>query len=346
MSLPLHINPNAIVQCKALQRQPLSVTEMVTAIRGQNRTVLSQAITLLESTQVDHVQKAEQLIAQCIQFYTDKTIRIGITGAPGVGKSTFIEVFTKQLVAQGKQVAILAIDPSSTVSGGSILGDKTRMGSLVSSPQVFIRPSPSGALLGGVARQTREAIVLCETAGFDVVLIETVGVGQSETTVRSMVDFFLLLQLAGAGDALQGIKRGIMEMADAVVVTKADGSTTEIAMNAAQMLAQVMHVYPAPPSGHLPSVLTCSAKDNTGIDTIWDAIQKYLTVTRSNGFFETQRTEQQQFWLYQTIEEQLKQQFYSDPAIQKALPKQLKAIQQAKSTPFAAAQYLLGLKKG
>src|SRR5690606_25980045 len=271
------------------------------------------------------------------------SVRIGITGVPGVGKSTFIESFGKLLVSQGKKVAVLAVDPSSTLSGGSILGDKTRMEELVKEDNAFIRPSASGNSLGGVARKTRESIILCEAAGFDSILIETVGVGQSETAVHSMTDFFLLLKLAGAGDELQGIKRGIMEMADVIVINKADGENIKAARQAKVEFQRALHLFPPKESNWAPKTTTCSALKNEGIEAIWEIVEDYVNLTRENGYFEYKRDEQNKFWLYQTIEEQLKTEFYGNPKIKKELPKILKEIEAHKTTPFEAAKKLFSL---
>ena len=238
-----------------------SVKELFQGITKGDKTSLSRGITLIESTAIKHQRQAKELIEACLP-YANKSIRIGITGVPGVGKSTFIEQFGKLLVDDGKKVAVLTIDPSSTLSKGSILGDKTRMEELVKEVNVFIRPSASGESLGGVARKTREAIILCEAAGFDTIIIETVGVGQSETAVHSMTDFFLLMKLAGAGDELQGIKRGIMEMADAIVINKADGENIKAAKLAKTEFNRALHLYPAKESGWNPKTITCSALNN------------------------------------------------------------------------------------
>ncbi|MBP2834202.1 methylmalonyl Co-A mutase-associated GTPase MeaB [Aquimarina sp. U1-2] len=305
---------------------------------------LSKGITLIESTQKTHATKAQQLIEKCLPF-ANNSIRIGITGVPGVGKSTFIEALGTILIQQGKKIAVLAVDPSSTVSHGSILGDKTRMESLVRSNKAYIRPSPSGNSLGGVAQKTRESIVLCEAAGYDVIIIETVGVGQSETAVHSMVDFFLLLKLAGAGDELQGIKRGIIEMADAIIINKADGDNVKRAREAKNQFKKALHLYPIAESSWQPEVLSCSAIENTGITEIWELVEKYITLTVENGFFYQNRKQQNKFWLLQTIEEQLKSSFYTHPRIKKALQAKIEAVQQHEVTPFAAARLLFDLFK-
>ena len=339
-----HINADSVQKIKASRKKEFSVEELKDLLVSGNKTALGKGITLVESNQPKHQQKAEKLIESCLP-YAHKSIRIGITGVPGVGKSTFIEAFGSFLVKLGKKVAVLAVDPSSSVSHGSILGDKTRMENLVTEENAFIRPSPSGDSLGGVARKTRESIILCEAAGFDVILIETVGVGQSETTVHSMTDFFLLLKLAGAGDELQGIKRGIIEMADAIVINKADGENLKAAREARLEFNRALHLYPPKESTWQPKVSLCSAIENTGITEVWEMISEYLELTKRNEFFEKNRHEQNKFWLLQTINEHLKQRFYQDPQIKKALKEQLNAIENNETTPFIAAAYLLEISK-
>lgn len=319
-----------------------SVKVIVEEIKKTNIAFLSKAITLIESTNVAHQKKATTIINACLPF-ANKSVRIGITGVPGVGKSTFIEVLGKLLTSKGKKVAVLAIDPSSSVNKGSILGDKTRMERLVTDQNAFIRPSPSGESLGGVARKTRETIILCEAAGFDVVLIETVGVGQSETAVHKMVDFFLLLKLAGAGDELQGIKRGIIEMADAIVINKADNENEKAAKLAKSEFTSALHLYPLKESNWQPKVMTCSAFYNKGIDTVWEIIEQYVKQTKSNEFFDKKRNEQNQFWLLETINQRLKDDFYTNPKIKTALEKELDNINAQKTSPFEAAEKLLKL---
>ncbi|WP_027395483.1 methylmalonyl Co-A mutase-associated GTPase MeaB [Aquimarina latercula] len=342
--IPSNTNKNVIDRFKKLQQKEVSIPNIFEGIVSQNTAALSKGITLVESTQQKHSQKTQQLIEKCLP-YANNSIRIGVTGVPGVGKSTFIEALGNLLIKKGKRVAVLAVDPSSTISGGSILGDKTRMESLVRSTGAFIRPSPSGSSLGGVAQKTRESIILCEAAGYDIIIIETVGVGQSETAVHSMVDFFLLLKLAGAGDELQGIKRGIIEMADAIVINKADGDNLKRAREAKNQFKKALHLYPIAESSWSPEVLTCSALKNTGIEEIWELILRYLDISTKNGYFEQNRIRQNKFWLLQTIEEELKSSFYNHPEIKKSLPDQIKAVQQHKITPFAAATSLLNQHK-
>lgn len=338
-----HINADSVKKIKNFRKKQLSDEELKEQLLAGNKTALGRGITLVESNQEKHQKKAEKLVESCLPF-AHKSIRIGITGVPGVGKSTFIEAFGSYLVKKGKKVAVLAVDPSSSISHGSILGDKTRMENLVTEENAFIRPSPSGDSLGGVARKTRESIILCEAAGFDVILIETVGVGQSETTVHSMTDFFLLLKLAGAGDELQGIKRGIVEMADLIVINKADGENLKPAREARLEFKRALHLYPPKKSSWQPTVLLCSAIENTGISEIWEQIEEYKVLTSKNSFFEHNRHEQNKFWLLQTINEHLKNRFYRDPKIEKALKEQLQAIENNETTPFAAAKLLLNLQ--
>jgi LAO/AO transport system kinase len=321
------------------KKQPTS-DELIKGILEGNMTALSRAITLVESTNIEHLAKANTIINACLP-HSKKSVRIGITGVPGVGKSTFIEAFGTYLTSLGKKVAVLAVDPSSTISHGSILGDKTRMEELVKDKNAYIRPSASGATLGGVARKTRETITLCEANGFDVIIIETVGVGQSETAVHSMVDFFLLLKISGAGDELQGIKRGIMEMADAIVINKADGDNIKKASLAKVEFNRALHLFPAKNSGWNPKVMTCSSITKEGIETVWKTISDYLELTTSNHFFNEKRQEQNQYWMMETIEERLKNDFYNDSTIKKLLLENKKAVQNNELSPFAAATLLL-----
>jgi len=317
-----------------------SAQELIDGIIAGNKVALSRAITLVESTHPNHLSKANEIIAACLP-HANRSVRLGITGVPGVGKSTFIGAFGGYLTGLGKKVAVLAVDPSSTLSHGSILGDKTRMEELVKDENAYIRPSASGETLGGVARKTRETIILCEAAGFDTVIIETVGVGQSETAVHSMVDFFLLLKIAGAGDELQGIKRGIMEMADAIVINKADGDNVAKAKLAKTEFNRALHLFPAKSSGWTPTVSTCSAYEKTGIDAVWETITTYLNLVQSNHYFEEKRREQSLYWMMETINEQLKQSFYQHPALHPLLETCQQAVLDNELSPFAAAQKLL-----
>ena len=335
-------NSKSISNIKGKRKTQPSTKELIHGIINEDITALSRAITLVESKNLKHLEKANTIINACLPK-ANNSVRIGITGVPGVGKSTFIEAFGKHLTRLGKKVAVLAIDPSSTITKGSILGDKTRMEDLVKDRKAFIRPSASGDSLGGVARKTRETIILCEAAGFDTIIIETVGVGQSETAVHSMVDFFLLLKLAGAGDELQGIKRGIIEMADAIVINKADGDNIKRAKLAKVEFNRALQLYPDKDSKWNPKVSLCSALHQEGINEIWEMILEYITLTKENNFFETKRNEQNKFWLIQTIEEQLKTDFFNRTEIKKELKKQLQLIEKNETTPFTAAEYLLSL---
>lgn len=335
-------NTNSISKIKKKRKQQPSADDLVTGILSGNLTSLSRAITLVESNNSNHLEKANAIIKACLPK-ANNSIRIGITGVPGVGKSTFIEAFGKHLTGLGRKVAVLAVDPSSSITKGSILGDKTRMEDLVKDNNAFIRPSASGNSLGGVARKTRETIILCEAAGYDTILIETVGVGQSETAVHSMVDFFLLLKLAGAGDELQGIKRGIIEMADAIVINKADGDNIKRAKLAKVEFNRALHLYPEKTSSWTPKVATCSALHNEGIDTIWDMIKDYETTTKASNYFYNERNAQNKFWLIQTIESNLKRDFFERKDIKEALKEQLELVEANKTTPFAAAEYLLNI---
>lgn len=314
--------------------------ELTEAIINGNKIALSRAITLIESTNPEHLEKANEVINGCLPF-ANNSVRIGITGVPGVGKSTFIEAFGTYLTSLGKKVAVLAVDPSSSISHGSILGDKTRMEELVKDENAFIRPSASGESLGGVARKTRESIILCEACGYDTIIIETVGVGQSETAVHSMVDFFLLLKIAGAGDELQGIKRGIMEMADTIVINKADGDNISKAKLAKTEFNRALHLFPAKNSGWTPKVTTCSAFEKTGIDAVWFIIEDYLKLVKESQYFQSKRRDQNQFWMLETINEQLKSNFYNHSEIKKLLDENKKDVQSGLISPFTAAQNLL-----
>ena len=339
--------PEAISKASAehiisLRRKTPETSELIKGILSGDITALSRAITLIESTNPSHLSDAHEVVNSCIA-YAANSVRIGITGVPGVGKSTFIEAFGKHLTGLGKKVAVLAVDPSSTISHGSILGDKTRMEELVKDKNAFIRPSASGETLGGVARKTRETITLCEAAGFDTIIIETVGVGQSETAVHSMVDFFLLLKISGAGDELQGIKRGIMEMADAVAINKADGDNVKKAGLAKVEFNRALHLFTAKKSGWIPKVTTCSAITQEGIPEIWKIILEFLELTKQNESFFDKRREQNQFWMLETINEQLMNNFYNDAKVATLLKENKKAVENNELSPFAAAQLLLDL---
>ena len=341
-----NIGKLAIAQVQKRRLESPSADTLINGIQKGDQALLARAITLVESTQREHQQKAYTIIERCLSNRTD-TLRIGITGVPGVGKSTFIESFGSMLTALGNKVAVLAVDPSSSVSKGSILGDKTRMQELVKDPNAFIRPSPAGDSLGGVARKTRESIMLCEAAGYNIILVETVGVGQSETAVHSMVDFFLLLKLTGAGDELQGIKRGIMEMADAIVINKAEGDNLKKAERARVEFERALHLYPPKDNDWTPKVLTCSSISKRGIPEIWEMITGYLEQNKSNGFFVKKREEQNTYWFYQTLESLVKRQFYENEVVRKAIGPLLKKVQDNSISPFRAAEKLLeGYGKG
>ena len=325
---------------KHKKNRVLSVQQFVDGILNGNITILSQAVTLVESSKPQHQEIAQEIIVKCLP-YSGNSVRIGITGVPGVGKSTFIEAMGKHITAQGKKLAVLAIDPSSERTKGSILGDKTRMEDLSIDAHAYIRPSPSAGSLGGVARKTRETIVLCEAAGFNHIFIETVGVGQSETAVHSMVDFFLLLMLAGAGDELQGIKRGIMEMADTITINKADGNNIEKAGLARVQYMNALRLFPAPDSGWKPKVLTCSAYLKTGISEIWETIDEYLNHVKGNDYFQHRRNEQSKFWMYETINEQLRNNFYQNEEIKVLMEESEKKVLKEEISSFVAAKRLL-----
>ncbi len=340
ISTPEIISSIAVEQIQKHRKIQPSSKNLIEGIISGNISALSRAITLVESTNTSHLAKANEVINACLP-HANKSVRIGITGVPGVGKSTFIEAFGKHLTSLGKKVAVLAVDPSSTISHGSILGDKTRMEELVKDVNAYIRPSASGETLGGVARKTRETITLCEAAGFDTILIETVGVGQSETAVHSMVDFFLLLKISGAGDELQGIKRGIMEMADAIVINKADGDNIKKANLAKVEFNRALHLFPTKKSGWTPTTATCSAITQNGIPEVWKTIENFLELTKGNNYFFEKRKEQNQYWMLETINEHLKTNFYNHTLIQKLLESTKKAVQNNEISPFAAAQLLL-----
>lgn len=325
---------------KKSKRPLLSLEEYFEGIRSGNVTLLSQAITLIESKKSDHQQLAQEIIIKCLP-YSGNSVRLGITGVPGAGKSTFIEALGKHITREGGKLAVLAIDPSSERTKGSILADKTRMEELSSNPLAYIRPSPSAGSLGGVARKTRETMILCEAAGFNNIFIETVGVGQSEIAVHSMVDFFLLIQIAGAGDELQGIKRGIMEMADAIVINKADGDNIEKANLAAAQFRNALHLFPASPSGWIPKVLTCSSIKHTGVAEVWNTISEYISQTRESHYFEQQRHDQSKYWMYETVNESLKNNFYHNTHIRSKIAEYEHLVVSDQLSSFAAAGKLL-----
>ncbi|MGB3364761.1 MAG: methylmalonyl Co-A mutase-associated GTPase MeaB [Thermodesulfobacteriota bacterium] len=326
---------------KSKKKYELSLKEYTQGILSGNRSILSQAITLVESTLPKHSELAQKIINHCLP-HTGKSIRVGITGIPGVGKSTFIETFGLYLTEQEKRtVAVLAIDPTSERSKGSILGDKVRMEKLSVDQNAFIRPSPTSGSLGGVAQSTRETILLCEAAGFNTIIVETVGVGQSEIAVDSMVDFFLLLLLAGAGDEIQGMKRGIMEMADAVAITKADGENTIRAERARREFENAIQLFPHKESGWVPLVTTCSSLENQGIKEIWETITKHQDLIENSGLLEKKRQEQTKRWMHEAILYGLKKSFYSNEEINKAVLKLEEKVTEGKKSPFTAANELL-----
>ena len=336
---PSAINPYLKFKRKP-KRQLLNVSDYVEGILKGNTTLLSQAVTLVESTLPEHQSIAQEVIEKCLP-YAGRSVRIGISGVPGAGKSTSIDAFGLHVLERGGKLAVLAIDPSSERSKGSILGDKTRMEKLSVHPDSFIRPSPSAGSLGGVARKTRETIILCEAAGYDKIFVETVGVGQSETAVHSMVDFFLLIQLAGTGDELQGIKRGIMEMADGIVINKADGNNIEKAKLAAAHFRNALHLFPAPESGWTPQVLTYSGFYGLGIKEIWDMVYEYIDFVKANGYFQYRRNEQAKYWMYESINEQLRNSFYHNPTIEAMLQAKENEVLGGTVTSFTAAHQLL-----
>lgn len=327
---------------KRFKRKNYSVAEYVDGIIKGNISILGQAVTLIESSNPEHYPIAQEVIEKCLP-YTGNSVRIGITGVPGAGKSTSIDAFGMHILKENNKLAVLAIDPSSEVTKGSILGDKTRMERLSTQKDAFIRPSPSAGSLGGVARKTRETIILCEAAGFNKIIVETVGVGQSETAVHSMVDFFLLIQLAGTGDELQGIKRGIMEMADGIVINKADGNNIDKARLAQTHFRNALHLFPLPESGWAPKVLTYSGYYELGISEVWDMIEEYIAFVKENGYFEHRRNTQARYWMYETINERLKGDFYNNPNIQKELKLLENQILDSQISSFSAANKILDI---
>ncbi|MEG2612671.1 MAG: methylmalonyl Co-A mutase-associated GTPase MeaB, partial [Alistipes sp.] len=327
---------------KRRKKPEFTTDEYVSGILEGNITTLSQAITLVESCNPDHYAQAQEIIEKCLP-HAGRSVRIGITGVPGAGKSTFIEAIGDMVTGLHHKLAVLAIDPSSERSGGSILGDKTRMESIANNPKVFIRPTPSAGSLGGVARKTRETIVLCEAAGYDVIFIETVGVGQSETVVHSMVDLFMLLQISGAGDELQGIKRGIMEMADMMVITKADGENIHKAELAQTQFQGALRLFPMPESEWRPKVYTCSAYTKMGLEEVWKGVEEFLDHTERNGYLTHNRNGQNKFWMYETIDATLKGSFYHDPQVEAKIAEYEKKVLDAKISSFIAAKELLDL---
>jgi len=324
------------------KRRVMTTDEYVEGILAGNITILAQAITLIESNNPTHYAQAQEIIERCLP-HSGRSVRIGITGVPGAGKSSFIEAVGNMVTSFNHKLAVLAIDPSSERSGGSILGDKTRMESICHNPKIFVRPSPSAGSLGGVARKTRETIVLCEAAGYDVIFIETVGVGQSETAVHSMVDMFMMLQISGAGDELQGIKRGIMEMADMMVITKADGENIQKAELAKAQYQGALHLFPLPDSEWRPRVYTCSSLEGTGLEEVWQGVEQYLQHIELNGYFTANRNRQNKYWMYETINETLKSSFYNNTEIEAKMADVEQRVLEAKLSSFIAAKELLDI---
>jgi LAO/AO transport system kinase len=337
------VNPNIEAILAKRRCREIKVDELFSGILSGSRVALAQGITLVESSLPEHQDKAQELIQKCLP-HSGNSLRIGITGSPGAGKSSFIETFGVYLINEhSKKLAVLAIDPTSQRTKGSILGDKTRMNELSANTSAFIRPSPSGASLGGVAQKTRESVLLCEAAGYSIILIETVGVGQSETAVHGMSDFFLLLMLAGAGDELQGIKRGIMEMCDGMAITKCDGQNVTKALAARSEYQNALHLFPATSYNWKPRVITTSALAKEGLSETWKMISEYESIVKQNGWFLQNRKEQQKNWMENAIHNGLISKFYSNPAVQRELPLAEQAVLEGKESPFKAASKLLSL---
>ena len=325
-------------------KKRINLEEYITGILSGNPNILSRAITLIESTLTKDQEMARKVFQEILPSISTKSLRLGITGIPGSGKSTLIESLGNHILKKGGKIAVLTIDPSSMRSKGSILGDKTRMKTLSQHPSAFVRPSPSGNSLGGVGYKTRECILLCEAAGFETIIVETVGVGQSETMVHAMTDFFLLLTLPGTGDELQGIKRGIIEMADLVVVNKADGNNKQAAREAKNMYQQVLQLFQNPESGWKPKAVTCSALTGEGIEKIWDLICQYKDIIHQNGFFAQQRRKQNLYWMHEIIQQLLKDRFYQHPQVKVALADMEQQVVAGKITALNAAFKLLELQ--
>ena len=342
----LHVRPGCLTPetpgLRATARpRTLSPQQYLDGILRGDRTILAQAITLVESSRAKDRQLAERIIEDCLP-HSGQSIRVGITGVPGAGKSSVIEALGTYLISEyGQKIAVLAIDPSSQISGGSILCDKTRMSSLSSSDMAFIRPTPSRGSLGGVAQRTREVMLLCEAAGFETILVETVGVGQSETAVHDMVDFFLLLTLAGAGDELQGMKRGVMELADLVAVNKADGTNLKAAERARSEAQNALHYFPGSQSGWTPRAVTCSAQTGNGVPELWNAVLEYTAMTKANGWFSGTRRDQTQKWMHEIIQQGLRQRFESHAAIRERMKALEQEVLEGRTTSFRAARELL-----
>lgn len=327
------------------KRRKLSVDDYVQGVLNGNRAIIAQAITLVESNLPIHIEMAQHVLKQLIP-YTGKSIRIGFTGVPGAGKSTLIESFGMMLCEQNHRVAVLAVDPTSSVSKGSILGDKTRMEQLSRHANAFVRPSPSSGTLGGVTRKSRETLLICEAAGYDVIIVETVGVGQSEITVRSMVDFFIVIMLTGAGDELQGMKKGVMELADAIFINKADGDNKQAALNAKAEYNRLLHFLQPATEGWETKAFTVSALSGDGVDHIWKVIKTYKEVTGRSGVFEKRRKEQLIYWVHSMIENQLKARFYGNQLIKKELAEMEKFLLSGETSPTLAVQHLFSVYDG
>ena len=337
---PPSVSHESVNKFKKARRKKPDPDEIARGIFSGDISVLGRAITLVESSLHEHQALAQQVIEECLPR-SGNSVRVGITGVPGVGKSTFIESLGNLVTARGRKLAVLAIDPSSGRSKGSILGDKTRMERLSANPSAFIRPSPAAGSLGGVARKTRESIILCEAAGFDTLFIETVGVGQSEVAVHSMVDFFLLLILPGSGDELQGIKRGIMEMADGIAITKADGNNLLKARQAVAEYSSALHLFPPSPSGWVPRVMSCSAKSGEGLPEIWQSVLDYSLFATRNGYFARRRKEQARFCMLETIQQTLERSFHEKKHMAEKMALMEKRLFDNEISPFQAAQQLL-----
>ena len=336
---PSIVNP--YLDRSRFKRRQLSVADMVDGIVKGDVTILSQAVTLVESVNPNDYSKAQEVIDRCLPL-SGKSIRIGISGVPGAGKSTSIDEFGLHLLDKyGGKLAVLAIDPSSERTKGSILGDKTRMAKLAQRKESFIRPSPTAGSLGGVARKTRESIILCEAAGYDKIFVETVGVGQSETACHSMVDFFLLIQLAGTGDELQGIKRGIMEIADGIVINKCDGDNVDRCHLAATNFRNALHFFPPHESGWTPKVMCYSGFFALGIKEIWDMVYEYIDFVKANGYFTLRRSRQNKYWMYESVNETLRQSFYNNAAVLAQIKEAERQVVEGEKTSFAAAKALL-----
>jgi len=338
--------PQELIARMSKRQRSLTRQQYIEGILKGQRTVLARAITLIESARPADRKLADLILEDCLP-YSGNSIRVGITGIPGAGKSSLIETLGKYLIEeQGQKIAVLAVDPSSQLSGGSILGDKTRMQTLASREDAFIRPSPSRGTLGGVTQHTRESMLLCEAAGYRTILVETVGVGQSETAVHDMVDFFLLITVTGAGDELQGIKRGVMELADAVTINKADGDNAIAADRTRSETQNALHYFPGSPSGWTPCALTCSARTGKGIPELWNCILEYVALTKANGWFMQARREQTRNWMHDIVEQGLRERFESHPAVRERMGALEEEVLEGRMTSFRAAHQLLDLYSG